>query len=119
MLTLFHFPPLLASVNPHATPDSHFQAKVASFHKLKASGTHFNTSLARNRAFRNPHIYAKLVKFVDVLETGTNYPKEVWDPHGLPKEAYADRIGEFIVLVRVRGWRTACEDRLEERRELS
>lgn len=34
-----------------------------------------------NRSFRNPHLYAKLVEFVDVDERETNFPKEMWDPY--------------------------------------
>ncbi|KAF8580935.1 hypothetical protein K439DRAFT_1619416 [Ramaria rubella] len=40
---------------------------------------HFNDSLMSNRTFRNPHLYAKLVEFVDVDEKGTNFPKGYWD----------------------------------------
>ncbi|KAF8492118.1 hypothetical protein JB92DRAFT_1245433 [Gautieria morchelliformis] len=32
-----------------------------------------------NRTFRNPHLYAKLVEFVDVDEKSTNIPKGCWD----------------------------------------
>lgn len=53
---------------------SALQAKLAHFHTLKAQGMHFNASLSRNRAFRNPHIYAKLVDWVAVDETASAYP---------------------------------------------
>jgi len=33
-----------------------------------------------NRSFRNPHLYAQLVDFVDIDERSTNFPKEIWDP---------------------------------------
>ena len=46
-----------------------------------------------NRAFRNPHLYAKLVEFVDVDERTTNFPARVWDPLDVRDEWYADRIG--------------------------
>jgi hypothetical protein len=46
-----------------------------------------------NRSFRNPHLYAKLVEFVDVDERTTNFPKEVWDPHDVQEDWFADRIG--------------------------
>ena len=55
------------------------QAKLLKFHELKASGTHFNVSLARNRQLRNPHIYAKLVKWVDVDEGASCYPQRAPD----------------------------------------
>ena len=51
------------------------QAKLSKFHELKRSTnpTHFNDSLMSNRAFRNPHLYAKLVSFVDVDEYASNF----------------------------------------------
>lgn len=71
------------------------QAKLANFHHLaQTRGLHFNDSLASSKAFRNPRIYAKLVDFVDVVETGSNWDKDVWDPHGLPPDSSAARIGE-------------------------
>ncbi|KDN50803.1 HCNGP-domain-containing protein [Tilletiaria anomala UBC 951] len=69
---------------PDTPPDPGLQAKLAEFHRLKTQGTHFNTSLASNRAFRNPHIYAKLVSFVQLDECGSNFAsmtsKHAWDP---------------------------------------
>lgn len=54
--------------------DEALAAKLAKFHKLKEEqGTHFNQSLNRNRSFRNPHIYSKLVQWVGVEETGSAY----------------------------------------------
>ena len=47
-----------------------------------------------NRSFRNPHLYAKLVEFVDVNESGTNFPKDLWDPWDVEDEWFADKIGE-------------------------
>ena len=47
-----------------------------------------------NRAFRNPHLYTKLVEFVDVDERTTNFPKHIWDPTDMKEEWYADRIAE-------------------------
>ena len=53
-----------------------------------------NDHLQRNKAFRNPRIYAKLVEFIDLDETGSNFPKEEFDPHGFAKEDYIDGILE-------------------------
>lgn len=72
------------------------QAKLAQFHALKrdpARPKHFNDSLMSNRSFRNPHLYAKLVEFVDVDERATNFSAAVWDPHDVREEWFADRIG--------------------------
>jgi hypothetical protein len=45
-----------------------------------------------NRSFRNPHLYAKLVEFADVDERTTNFPKEIWDPHDVQEEWFADQL---------------------------
>src|ERR1700733_9715556 len=46
-----------------------------------------------NKSFRNPHLYTKLVEFVDVDERSTNFPKDMWDPNDVQEEWFADRIG--------------------------
>ncbi|KAK7060937.1 hypothetical protein VNI00_000670 [Paramarasmius palmivorus] len=63
--------------------DPAIEEKLHQFHALKHSDPprHFNDSLMSNRSFRNPHLYAKLVEFVDVDERTTNFPKEMWDPY--------------------------------------
>ncbi|CAD6918022.1 unnamed protein product [Tilletia caries] len=70
---------------PQEGADPELEARLANFHRLKASGTHFNSSLMRSQAFHNPHIYAKLVSFVDIEETGSNYKLLIrpgaWDSH--------------------------------------
>ncbi|KAF8268936.1 HCNGP-like protein-domain-containing protein [Lactarius quietus] len=72
------------------------EAKLAQFHTLKRDSEqpkHFNDSLMSNRSFRNPHLYAKLVEFADVDERTTNFPREIWDPHDVQEEWFADKIG--------------------------
>ncbi|KAF9011521.1 hypothetical protein BDZ89DRAFT_1077706 [Hymenopellis radicata] len=47
------------------------QAKLAQFHALENdpdNPRHFSDSLMVNRSFQNPHLYTKLVEFVDVDE---------------------------------------------------
>jgi hypothetical protein len=69
------------------------------FHTLKNDPNapkHFNDSLMMNRSFRNPHLYAKLVEFVDVEEKATNFPRDVWDPTDMHEEWFADKIGKII-----------------------
>jgi len=71
------------------------QAKLAQFHTLKRDPEqpkHFNDSLMSNRSFRNPHLYAKLVEFADVDERTTNFPREIWDPHDVQEEWFADKL---------------------------
>jgi hypothetical protein len=59
------------------------QAKIEHFLWLRESGTRFNEHLQHSKAFRNPHIYEKLVEFVELDEYSSNFPKEQFDPHGL------------------------------------
>ncbi|KAI0266555.1 HCNGP-like protein-domain-containing protein [Gloeopeniophorella convolvens] len=82
-----------ASTAPY---DPAIEAKLAKFHELKRDPDqpkHFNDSLMSNRSFRNPHLYAKLVEFVDVDERATNFPKNIWDPHDVQDGWFADKIG--------------------------
>ncbi|KAG8715513.1 hypothetical protein FRC11_003538 [Ceratobasidium sp. 423] len=72
--------------------DAELSAKISKFLALKKQGTHFNDILMKNKSFNNPHIYAKLVDFVEVDETGTNFPKSMWDPHDIQPEWYAEEI---------------------------
>ncbi|CAE6416236.1 unnamed protein product [Rhizoctonia solani] len=72
--------------------DAELAAKISKFLALKQQGTHFNDILMKNKSFNNPHIYAKLVDFVEVDETGTNFPKSMWDPHDIQPEWYAEEI---------------------------
>ncbi|KII87801.1 hypothetical protein PLICRDRAFT_42304 [Plicaturopsis crispa FD-325 SS-3] len=77
--------------------DPAIETKLAQFHTLKRDATnpkHFNDSLMSNRSFRNPHLYAKLVEFVDVDERTTNFPRDLWDPDDVKDEWFADRIAE-------------------------
>ncbi|KAI0300171.1 HCNGP-like protein-domain-containing protein [Multifurca ochricompacta] len=76
--------------------DPAIEGKLAQFHALKRDPEqpkHFNDSLMSNRSFRNPHLYAKLVEFVDVDERTTNFPTEIWDPHDVREDWFADKIG--------------------------
>ncbi|KAG5636849.1 hypothetical protein H0H81_006642 [Sphagnurus paluster] len=82
-----------ASTDP---PDPALVTKLAQFHTLKRdpdNPRHFNDSLMSNRSFRNPHLYTKLVEFVDVDERTTNFPKDIWDPDDVRPEWFADRLG--------------------------
>ncbi|PAV18378.1 HCNGP-domain-containing [Pyrrhoderma noxium] len=75
--------------------DPSITEKLVKFSQLKRSEPnpkHFNDSLMSNRAFRNPHLYAQLVEFVDIDERGSNFPTDVWDPFELEQEWFADSI---------------------------
>lgn len=80
---------------PEGLCDPVIEEKLAQFHALKRDPSHpkhFNDSLMSNRSFRNPHLYTKLVEFVDVDERTTNFPKDIWDPSNVRQEWFADQI---------------------------
>jgi hypothetical protein len=54
-----------------------------------------------NRAFRNPHLYAKLVEFVDADERSSNFPRDLWDPNDVREEWFADKLGTCVNLLSV------------------
>ncbi|KAL7409633.1 hypothetical protein BDY24DRAFT_211043 [Mrakia frigida] len=58
--------------------DEALQTKTTFFLSLKKKGTHFNDSLMKNKAFRNPTIYKKLVDHVGVDERAGRYGG-VWE----------------------------------------
>ncbi|KAF5375731.1 hypothetical protein D9615_009403 [Tricholomella constricta] len=101
---LLHPPPIPGveewGIPPASTdpPDAALAHKLAQFQAMKRDATnprHFNDSLMSNRSFRNPHLYTKLVEFVDVDERTSNFPRHVWDPEDLRPEWYAERIGTW------------------------
>ncbi|GHJ88880.1 hypothetical protein NliqN6_5282 [Naganishia liquefaciens] len=60
-------------------PSEALQAKVANFLRLKVEqDRHINTTLLSSTAFANPHIYSKLVEFVDIDERGSAFPGGGW-----------------------------------------
>ncbi|CAG8648989.1 7527_t:CDS:2 [Cetraspora pellucida] len=79
---------------PETECDPILQEKIDHFHSLSKKGVHFNENLLKNKAFRNPHIYNKLVEFVELDEIGSNFDREIFDPYGFPSEAFADQLAE-------------------------
>jgi len=97
-------PPSIPGVNDWGVPpessdpcEPTLYAKLAQFSALKrdpVNPKHFNDSLMSNRSFRNPHLYTKLVEFVDVDERTTNFPKDIWDPANVQRDWFADQIAD-------------------------
>ncbi|CAG8597093.1 11371_t:CDS:2, partial [Racocetra fulgida] len=83
---------------PESECDPILQEKIDHFHSLSKKGVHFNENLLKNKAFRNPHIYNKLVEFVELDEIGSNFDREIFDPYGFPSEAFADQLAQKKIL---------------------
>ncbi|KAJ2656578.1 hypothetical protein IWW48_004943 [Coemansia sp. RSA 1200] len=58
---------------------SELQDKFSHWHVLKHQGANFNDALMRNKTFRNPNIYKRLVDHLDLEETGSNMPPDGFD----------------------------------------
>ncbi|KAI9199292.1 HCNGP-like protein-domain-containing protein [Polychytrium aggregatum] len=80
---------------PEGECDPEIQAKIAHFIELKERGTRLNDTLTKMHSFRNPSIMSKLIEYLDLDEYGSNYPKDMYDPHGFPPETYHDELGEL------------------------
>ncbi|ESN91483.1 hypothetical protein HELRODRAFT_134347, partial [Helobdella robusta] len=69
--------------------------------KLQNGKTNLNTNIQRQKCFRNPSIYEKLVEFCGIDEKGTNYLPElynpsVWGPESFYKELANTQEKEII-----------------------
>lgn len=62
--------------------------KISNFHEFKRAGKSLNRNLRRAKDFKNPELLTTLVQFVGIDEIGTNYAKEVWDPHRFSASDY-------------------------------
>lgn len=74
--------------------DSDLLKKITRYKTLREQGIYFNDNLINSKSYRNPNIYAKLVEFLNVKETSTNFDLTFWDPLGFPANAYADSLRE-------------------------
>ena len=70
---------------------SHPQAVMAHLHRAKAaSGKLLTAELRRIRDYKNPDFLEKMVAFHRIRDAGSNFPPDVFDPAGFPKEDYYD-----------------------------
>lgn len=84
--------------SPEGECDPNLQAKIALFIQKHRDGLNLNEDLKRQKQFGNPEILDKIVQHFEIDELGSNYPKDIWDPHGLPKEDYYDKLGKVKTL---------------------
>ncbi|KAJ1666523.1 hypothetical protein IW140_004630 [Coemansia sp. RSA 1813] len=66
------------------------QEKFAHWYALKRQGANFNDALMRNKTFRNPNIYKRLVDHLDLEETGSNMTPDGFDSATLRKNFTAE-----------------------------
>jgi hypothetical protein len=63
---------------------------------LKLAGNNFNSSIENSNSFGNHTIMDKLITNLSIDQYGSNYPKEVFDPHGFPAEGFYDELAADI-----------------------
>eukprot|EP00271_Cylindrocystis_brebissonii_P022011 TRINITY_DN8222_c0_g1_i2.p1 TRINITY_DN8222_c0_g1~~TRINITY_DN8222_c0_g1_i2.p1 ORF type:complete len:524 (-),score=147.26 TRINITY_DN8222_c0_g1_i2:112-1683(-) len=68
------------------------QAKFTKFLELKRQGQKFNDALRMSKGYRNPDLMQQLVEKMGIDEIGSCFPKSIFDPHGLNKNDYFDKL---------------------------
>ncbi|XP_002742008.1 SAP30-binding protein-like isoform X2 [Saccoglossus kowalevskii] len=76
---------------PPGRCSNHLQEKFSTYFK---KGFNLNAMIQKRKDFRNPSIYEKLISFLGIDEFGTNYPKDMFDPHGWTEESYYEALAK-------------------------
>ncbi|EGZ15991.1 hypothetical protein PHYSODRAFT_505477 [Phytophthora sojae] len=87
---------LRAGIPPAATPladDDETQQRIERFLRVQRErGQDFQTTLQDKKEVRNPYILEKVVEYFGIDELQSNFPPDVFDPHGLPLHEFADAL---------------------------
>ncbi|XP_014895489.1 SAP30-binding protein isoform X3 [Poecilia latipinna] len=71
------------------------QEKIYKLYETKIHGDFdTNSHIQKKKEFRNPSIYEKLIQFCGIDELGTNYPKDMFDPHGWSEDSYYEALAK-------------------------
>ncbi|XP_070304330.1 SAP30-binding protein isoform X3 [Salvelinus sp. IW2-2015] len=80
---------------PPGRCSSHLQVKIQKLYEKNLHGDFdTNNHIQRKKEFRNPSIYEKLIQFCGIDELGTNYPKDMFDPHGWSEDSYYEALAK-------------------------
>lgn len=80
---------------PSGRCSSHLQEKIHKLYERKLHGDFdTNSHIQKKKEFRNPSIYEKLIQFCSIDELGTNYPKDMFDPHGWSEDSYYEALAK-------------------------
>ncbi len=78
--------PYTLSISPLTAP----QERVAELlRRQHNSGKRISIEIRKNRDYRNPYFLEKMVAFYGVDGVATAFSPDVFDPHALPEEDYA------------------------------
>eukprot|EP00051_Salpingoeca_urceolata_P018328 m.256554 g.256554 ORF g.256554 m.256554 type:complete len:524 (-) comp19172_c2_seq8:35-1606(-) len=72
----------------------HVKAKLRKLAELRESGGNINRKIEKAKMYRNPSIYEKLIDIMKLDETGTNFPKDKYNPSQWGPEDRAERLAE-------------------------
>ncbi|XP_047465853.1 SAP30-binding protein [Mugil cephalus] len=80
---------------PAGRCSSQLQEKIHKLYERKLHGDFdTNSHIQKKKEFRNPSIYEKLIQFCSIDELGTNYPKDMFDPHGWSEDSYYEALAK-------------------------
>uniref|UniRef100_A0A8C8CYH6 SAP30-binding protein n=1 Tax=Oncorhynchus tshawytscha TaxID=74940 RepID=A0A8C8CYH6_ONCTS len=80
---------------PPGRCSSHLQEKIQKLYEKNLHGDFdTNNHIQKKKEFRNPSIYEKLIQFCGIDELGTNYPKDMFDPHGWSEDSYYEALAK-------------------------
>ncbi|KAL0984049.1 hypothetical protein UPYG_G00136430 [Umbra pygmaea] len=80
---------------PTGRCSSHLQEKIQKLYEKNLHGDFdTNNHIQKKKEFRNPSIYEKLIQFCGIDELGTNYPKDMFDPHGWSEDSYYEALAK-------------------------
>ncbi|KAM9837785.1 SAP30-binding protein isoform 4-T4 [Aulostomus maculatus] len=80
---------------PPGRCSTQLQEKIHKLYERKLHGDFdTNSHIQKKKEFRNPSIYEKLIQFCGIDELGTNYPKDMFDPHGWSEDSYYEALAK-------------------------
>jgi len=69
---------------PSGKPNPEVQEKIRAFlQKKKAMGVTFNESMLQQKEFHNPYILSKIAETYKIDQTGSNYPRDTYNPRDI------------------------------------
>ncbi|GLU22840.1 hypothetical protein SLE2022_388850 [Rubroshorea leprosula] len=77
---------------PKAKCSEELQRKINKFLNLKRAGKSFNAEVRNRKDYRNPDFLLHAVSYQDIDPIGSNFSKDVFDPHGYDKSDFIDEI---------------------------
>ncbi|XP_026207151.1 SAP30-binding protein isoform X2 [Anabas testudineus] len=80
---------------PPGRCSAQLQEKIHKLYERKLHGDFdTNSHIQKKKEFRNPSIYEKLIQYCSIDELGTNYPKDMFDPHGWSEDSYYEALAK-------------------------